>query len=440
MEQKTTLDELTTHETIVLAASLVNREVASDLQELVHLQGYIFSTEHYKALAENIVSGWWNASQNAEILNVNDVLERSELIDYEKNAIFDFMLTDSVPSLSQLRHHASTLKKKRAVEKLYDKILTNKAKPSDYDTMAAKLLETNSIRQDKTITAIGLDLIEDIKKYIDNPTMVMSTGLKDLDMEVKGIYGEDIIVVGGYSGGGKSNLLTTFANNIIEQGKRVCFISNEDNPDTMLMRFICSYAGIPMRDLRTNMEYFETFKQTFEKLNTTYSKYLKLAYIPSFEEAIGFMSYRAKNNKDDIYFVDYIQQFSSTKKYPDERQRLIYFAEGFKDFKAKYNKPQIIAAQLTKDEYKNKSTDSFAGSQAIRNMASLGLVVKMAKTSDEVLNEFNRKELRRKAKIEIIKGRFGESGTIYGYVSYPDPKFKSKLYSASEVEEEEFTL
>ena len=78
----------------------------------------------------------------------------------------------------------------------------------------------------------------------------LKTGLKDLDNNITGFNGGDLVTIFAFSGVGKTTLATQIALNVIRRKKKVLFFSLEMPKEQIRDRIISNLTNIPFRNIK----------------------------------------------------------------------------------------------------------------------------------------------------------------------------------------------
>lgn len=403
----------------VIGASVSDRYAALELSDLIYTNGYEFSNKALHEVAISIVDLWMKASESTYSLSYLDVQrmleQRKTGVTYEK--LSEYFTVDYSTALYVLKKRFKFLKAKTIFDSLKEK---PEIKFDDFESFANEIFNIQDLKQEKSVSQLVDDITNELKTIENGSNKMLTTGIKHLDDEIRYVANDDIIVIGAYSGVGKTHLLTQICNNLLQQDLRVCFITNEMMDVDIFKRLVTHQTQQNEKTFVLDKEGRDKFSQAAVAYKNSVQDRLIINYESDFEKAIGYIRAKAVLNQIDVVMIDYLQMFRSSKFFKDDRLMFEDFCKQLKDIARKYRLPLIITSQLTKTENDSDYPESFMGSSAIIRMASTALVIKRARTQN--------KTGKRLAKIQIVKGRRGESGIVYGYYRFPNPAFISEKH------------
>lgn len=258
-------------------------------------------------------------------------------------------------------------------------------------------------------TEIGLDLLEDIDKLVDNLSSQINfipTGWPWLDDKIGGGFlqeGRALYVFTGETNIGKSIFLGNVAINVAKQGKNVLLITLEMPEVIYAQRIGSNITKIPLSKLRTELP---TFKQSLEEYagDNPEAKILIKEFPPS-TITVGYLqSYikklRNKGLKFDAIVLDYVNLLT----YPGEGnsyEKIKKITEQLRALTYVFNCPIITATQV------NRSGFGVAdpGMETISESSGLAM------TADVIMSIWQETTDRELGviKMGMMKNRFGQN-------------------------------
>ena len=160
------------------------------------------------------------------------------------------------------------------------------AKTAEKSATKARIDLMNALQNLKNpVTSYGVNIIETAKARYERliermnapEKYIFSTGLKELDMAIGGMYrGEELIVVIARTGNGKSWIAEKMAISVWEQGYNVGFFSPEMSSDLTGYRFDTLFKhfdnrGIQGNDLNYDTAKYKSYVETLSKNKTVFS-------------------------------------------------------------------------------------------------------------------------------------------------------------------------
>ena len=174
----------------------------------------------------------------------------------------------------------------------------------------------------------------------------LKTGLSDLDNNITGFNGGDLVTIFAFSGVGKTTLATQIALNVIRQKKKVLFFSLEMPKEQIRDRIISNLTNIPFR----NIKYGRLKEEELNKviMANNYLSKDKGLLVSEEDELVDITSkiqYEVLKNNIDIVFIDYINLVNITGSNKEEHQKITECTRLFKKLAKSIKKPIVILAQ-----------------------------------------------------------------------------------------------
>ena len=208
---------------------------------------------------------------------------------------------------------------------------------------------------------ISMDRINDDKKQIH-------FGYKLLDDNIGGIKKGELTIIGGKSGVGKSTLALNIALNVLEQGKKVLYISREMSDVDLFDRLISMVGDIPNIKFKNKSFDEEDWKKYIET-SAILSAYNNLMIIDNESDKISQITSMIRENNPDLVIIDYLQLLDSEygEKNETHEQQLAKISRAIRKLTMKYDCHILALVQLN-----NNSRDSMPrGENVIRQSSSI---------------------------------------------------------------------
>ena len=141
------------------------------------------------------------------------------------------------------------------------------------------------------------------------------TGLKNVDLLIDGFGAGDLVIIAARPSMGKTALATSIAINVLEQGEDVLFDSMEMPGEDIMQRFVASYTGESIKDLKNGVA--KDIGKVNGALNHFKSCGLHLqdeSYIPFSKLKAKALKKLRKNKKISIWFVDHLRYIKKPGK------------------------------------------------------------------------------------------------------------------------------
>lgn len=212
----------------------------------------------------------------------------------------------------------------------------------------------------------------------------ISTGYPQIDKVIGGLQKQNLIVLAGRPGMGKTGQMMQWAYHISKAGHGVGIVSMEMTKKELIMKTACSIAGINMQQLRIDLHECR-YDQMAEDLYSSklVAALLECSELPIYvddsarqttsqiESRLTKLIYR---HKIDVLFVDHL---SLTGDNPNEAdaKRLDQICQRFKGITKEYDIPGVVLCQLNRNsEYrddKRPTMKDLRGSSGIESNADI---------------------------------------------------------------------
>lgn len=206
--------------------------------------------------------------------------------------------------------------------------------------------------------------IQILENAIQNRLFCVTPKLTDLVP----LLGVELILIGAKSGAGKSSTVTALTVPLIEQGKRVLILSNEERGSDFLMRIASIRKGINVND--RNIWTTDTFKEIRTEVNTlTEMENLMIVdnYVPGADLSSGreiepldltnldqlktiLESVERDGMKFDLMILDYISKVGTSDEKENEWQVLYKAIKFIEEWGKRNATPSVVFTQLKEVE------------------------------------------------------------------------------------------
>ncbi|MBO7332780.1 MAG: replicative DNA helicase [Alphaproteobacteria bacterium] len=214
--------------------------------------------------------------------------------------------------------------------------------------------------------AFALALSEAIKKAevaIQNPNGLSGTptGLTDMDKQMGGLHGSDLIIIAGRPAMGKTSLATCIAFNIAKhfqeenkkegtEKKSVAFFSLEMSADQLAERMLSTYTHIDSQSMRKGQITGEQFDQIAGAATLLTGLPLYIDETPGV--TVSTIRNRARRLKREkglgLIVIDYLQLIAGGGRSESRVQELSEMTRGLKIMAKELNVPVIVLSQLSR--------------------------------------------------------------------------------------------
>lgn len=257
----------------------------------------------------------------------------------------------------------------------------------------------------------------------ENPD-VMKTGFDKLDELSGGFRKGELVLLGGYTGGGKTSLALNIALNVAKSGKRVVYFSLEMLKSEMHKRLVAMMTGFNRFSDLTSEEFAQVV-ETSKKIEQE----LPIEFIDDNDLTIEKMAAICSAKKDlGLVIIDHMHILPTEKVFRDQIAALTYKSRKAKNMAQDINCPILLLSQLNRSnvarEIKSPILSDLRGSGSLEQDANLVLfsyipenLVRLQEPEDvndpkHLKWEEEMHRIKGKAKIIVAKNRRGNTGTI----------------------------
>lgn len=249
-------------------------------------------------------------------------------------------------------------------------------------------------------------IIRESNDYIKSARKNMRFISEDFDGVVP-FHANNIILIGAYSGDGKSTITANVAYSLLKQKKNVLVISNEEKAGDIYNRVTCLVNGW---SYNKHAEITEDQMEVFSKYVRAMRNHLRVVDNDSegianltitYEGITGLLnSILAKGIIYDAIIIDYYQNVNTFAGQINAEPWKVQekFANFLDDFKNKYPAPIVLLAQIKQRDKENETPfkDRIEGRKSLYNKATFAVEVRADKKN-------------RRTEWTIHKQRFGDN-------------------------------
>ena len=296
-------------------------------------------------------------------------------------------------------------------------------KANDWDKLSKLSLEIQNLPK-KSPVQLYKEYKEQFRDIANTGLLGMSTKFTRLDQETKGIVPGHIWVCGAYYGQGKTYFAINIINSLIDQGKRVLFISLEMPPEEIIQRFIALRAQLNLIEtladididkglIRSNEE-AKLFKMIEDKNLIIESD------VRNTENILGFILREDMKKHIDLVVIDYIQLLAENDRIYEAISQAVQKLQGLAK---KLKVAVLMLSQVNNQSQKegdNRSVDGFKGAGDIGQVANVA--IRIERDRDPETNEFGPR-----FGLRLTKIRHGKPGKIDMVIDFPGGKLREPL-------------
>ena len=192
----------------------------------------------------------------------------------------------------------------------------------------------------------GYDVAKtEVENILEDITPGYRTGFTFFDSLTGGLQKSDLVIIAAESSQGKTSLSLNIAQNLIDDGKGVAFISLEMSQGQIMWRMMCSKLEIPKKHAKTNFERFQAMAAEY------HSRQFYVADISNSNYMNIVSLIRSARFRLNIHcaFVDYLQLIRDAKMKSRE-QEVGSIARGLKNLAKELDMPIVLLSQLSRPQ------------------------------------------------------------------------------------------
>lgn len=326
---------------------------------------------HEHKLIYRAISTLINESRPADIITVQEILERSDQLDHAGGFDYLLNLAQSTPSAANIRRYAEIVRERSIIRQLAE-IGTEIARKAynPQGKSAEQLLDEaeNQVFQIAESTAKSKqgflempDLLQqnieriDMLYQRDNPDEVtgIATGFTDLDRMTSGLQAGDLVIVAGRPSMGKTAFAINIAEHVAISGKRpVAVFSMEMGGTQLVMRMLSSVGRLDQSVLKNG----SLKDEHWERLNEAVAKLTDAPIFIDETAGLSALELRARarrlarrfNNQLGLIVIDYLQLMSGSGRNDNRASELGEISRSLKALAKELQVPVIALSQLSR--------------------------------------------------------------------------------------------
>lgn len=379
----------------------------------------------------------WDANKPIDFISLTQLLRDTGELDQVGGAPFITDLYTHLPTAANASYYTDICQEKIILREIIRVCTEHAAEAYDHQSDVAGLLDSlekkalairrgdeSTIREANTKDAVmrAIEVIEGMYERRGSLSGV-PTGLYKLDQMLGGLHGQELIIIAGRPGSGKSALALNIAEHIALTEKRAtAFFSCEMSEGLVFQRLLCSRARVNIVAVRHGYLGERDFPALSHAATTVAES--QLCVCESIGATYGAICAKARRLHQRYnlaaIFIDYAQLVRSTSRQAQgSREREIAeVSAGFKNLAHELKIPVVLLAQLNRDVEKRSGRgevgrprlSDLRESGALEQDADSVLLVHRAEMYAE--NEEEKRELEGRATLIVAKNRNGDVGDV----------------------------
>lgn len=353
-------------------------------------------------------------------------------------------LTQSVPSSTNWKNYANTIKREFLHRQLVDVGLeiSEIGYKSEDDAISSAVsvinqkIFTPEVRTEETLDDVIRDFRAHQEMYLEKfrsgqEYIGIPTGYEKIDKAIDGIRPSHLWIVGAYTGVGKTFAALNIVASLINQGKRVVFYSLEMTKIEIIERLL----GIMTE--QNGATILKNFPHDREKVDEALKKIAASQFVVYENEFRDISEIRfsmmGENIKKpvDVFFVDYLQ-LVDVKGARSEYERGTQASYEFQAAAKRVKVPIILLSQINNDSARSEESAvmGFKGTGAIATIANFAIELRLSEDDKEAYRAKQERGDPICINWVIKKNRHGRTGKVgmlfdgkTGRFYYPDTEF-----------------
>ena len=282
-------------------------------------------------------------------------------------------LQDGVPSAANLEYYFDIVRDRgllrkvihtctKAIADAYEETSEVERLIGEVEQSVLDIQTEHSISDNITIKDHVKQAIDTIEDYFKNKggSTGIETGFTDFDRMTTGMHGGEMIVVAARPSMGKTSLAMNIVEHVVlKEGLPVGVFSLEMSADALVMRMLCSLAGINLRDLRDGF----LQNRDFPRIVDASGKLSKSGLHIDDSGGLSIIQLKARARRmwqqhgTKLFVIDYMQLLHSTSRRGGEnrQQEIAEISSGIKALAKELSVPIIVLSQLNRELEKDKN-------------------------------------------------------------------------------------
>ena len=412
-------------ERAVIGAMLIDENAVNTAQGYLNAKDF-YSSRHRK-IFEAVLS-LYNRGIRADLLTLNDELERTGKLDESGGADYIASLTHAVPSSANTEYYAQIVQNCSLRRSLIRISGEAGAKAFDETVEPRFILEETQqelffisdprrmfrYKRAENVAKDVVNYLDEIYKTKPEYTGIPS-GFTALDRLTAGFQPAELIIIGARPGMGKTAIALSMAANIaVRQGRSAAFFSLEMSDHSLMMRLISSEAGIDLQRLKTG--YFP--RSDFARIISAAGEISDASFFIEDRPHMTMLNIQSMarmlrlQEKVEIIFIDYIGLIASDNSQVPRWEQISQVSRSLKGLARELNIPVVALTQLRREaEGQKPNLADIRESGSIEQDADVVMFINRDRETEKSPEEQAR-EAGQKVQLMIAKNRNGPVGTV----------------------------
>ena len=332
------------------------------------------------------------------------------------------LMTDAIPS--QIESFVEQMQEIVADRK-YTEIIGTPIEGTPYEKATLMIEQMRNVLPQTRKSDINrqlLDLMAEIDKR-KTAEKNMGYGIPKLDIKTNGIHKQNLVIIAGRPGVGKSAFALQVANNVLRHKYKVLYVSLEMGESELLERLVMHLSDIDGNAMKTGNLSQHEWNQTSQAIDIISGYSLE---INTSVRTPGQLRIEIARHQPDLVIVDQLGLLREEQRYTSRREEIVSITRKLKLMAMDFNIPIIALAQINRDAQENMPTlANLKESGSVEEDANLVIMLHAlspSQCSSNGLNYCENESGRKTMFLMLAKHRNGEVGNIP--VVYTGRKYK----------------
>jgi len=355
-----------------------------------------------------------------DLVTLPEELKRRKTIKQIGGTYFLTELSESVPTASNVEHHAGIILDKYRLRKLIE--ITGKAATKSFECEAVEeiiddiqngIMGLESAKE-VSLNDLHLQIIDDVDNHaVEDGFTGIHTGLRDLDKLIGGYQPKELIVIGALQSVGKSSLVVQGLRACADRADHCGIVSLEMDAKSILHRIIAQEQKLSLDALRRRRILFTPDREKYIESHERISYLLSKIFIDDRSRTLSQIKAKAQfwkiRHDIKILFIDYLQIMDIRDGRGTRDQAIGQVTRSLKALAKELDIPIVILSQILKPmrgdkNFKPKIYD-LRESSNIQQDADVVILIDRPMEDSGCLSN--------KAEITVAKNRNGPTGKIW---------------------------
>lgn len=331
----------------------------------------VFYDARHRVVYETLVA-MYDAGEAIDLITLKQRLQDKGVLEQVGGWNYVSALPEAVPSPANIGYYIDIVHQKYILRKLIHtcalierRIYEHEGDTDELlDEVERQILRVSEERIEsvahplKELVPRAISVIEEFHKR-GGAVSGLATGFSDLDNITGGLHPGEMIVIAARPSVGKTSLAMNIAEHVaVDQKQPVGVFSLEMTAESLVMRMLCSRAGVNARNIQKGI----LSRQDYTRLTNAATD---LASAPLFiDDSAGLtiLQLRARARRlwqqhgIRLFVIDYLQLLHSTGRRIENRQQEIAdISSGIKALAKELRVPVIVLSQLNRDVERDRN-------------------------------------------------------------------------------------